>query len=323
VALADLSAFSKVEVNGPDATAFMEGLGANRPPRRLGGVGLTHVLATGGGVLSEFTVTRTGEDRYYLVSAAAAERWDLDLLRTRAAPFAKLAIDDVKAAQGVLAVMGPRARELLAGLSDNDLGNEAFPWLTAREITVAGVPVLALRVSYVGELGWELHHPLDRQADLLAALMEAGRRFEAGLFGAFAMNAMRLEKGYRAWGADLTSERTPLEAGLDFLVKCEGRDFVRRCPRSLRQPYRAAGRTTRRHGDLGRLWAPGRPGPGASLLYRGSRSRRWGPLGPGSWGNSESRGTDPPALRPGQPAPPGQRLNTRPGPVNQRLGVRA
>jgi dimethylglycine dehydrogenase len=194
----------------------------------VGGVGLTHVLAPGGGVLSEFTVTRTGEDRYYLVSAAAAERWDFDLLRTRAAPFDGLAIDDVKAARGVLAIMGPRARDLLAALSDDDLGNAAFPWLTAREIAVAGVPVLALRVSYVGELGWELHHPMERQAELLAALRDAGRRFEAGLFGAFAMNALRLEKGYRAWGADLTSERTPLEAGLGSLVKCEGRDFVGR-----------------------------------------------------------------------------------------------
>ena len=228
VALADLSAFSKVEVRGPDATAFLAGLGANRPPRRIGGIALTHALGPGGGVLSEFTVTRTGEDRYYLVSAAAAERWDLDLLRGRAAPFANLTIDDVKAARGVLAVMGPRARDLLVALTDDDLGNSAFPWLTAREITVAGVPVLALRVSYVGELGWELHHPMERQADLLAALMAAGRRFEAGLFGAFAMNALRLEKGYRAWGADLTSERTPLEAGLDALVKTEGRDFVGR-----------------------------------------------------------------------------------------------
>jgi dimethylglycine dehydrogenase len=124
--------------------------------------------------------------------------------------------------------MGPRARDLLAVLGDDDLSNTAFPWLTAREITVAGVPVLALRVSYVGELGWELHHPMDRQGELLAALLEAGQRFDAGLFGAFAMNALRIEKGYRAWGLDLTSERTPLEAGLDFLVKSEGRDFVGR-----------------------------------------------------------------------------------------------
>jgi len=230
VALADLSAFSKVEVSGPDAAEFLAGLGANRPPGRIGGIALTHVLAPGGGVLSEFTVTRTGDDRYYLVSAAAAERWDLDLLRTRAAPFAKLAVDDVKATRGVLAVMGPRSRDLLADLSDDDLGNAAFPWLTAREIAVAGVPVLALRVSYVGELGWELHHPIDRQAELLSALMQAGHRHDAGLFGAFAMNTLRLEKGYRAWGADLTSERTPLEAGLDPFVKTADRDFVGRDP---------------------------------------------------------------------------------------------
>ena len=235
VALADLSAFSKVEVSGPDAPAFLDSLGANRPPRRIGGVGLIHVLATGGGVLSEFTVTRVAEDRYYLVSAAAAERADLDLLRQRAAPFAEVAIDDVKATRGVLAVMGPRARDLLAAVCDDDLGNAAFPWLTAREIAVAGVPILALRVSYVGELGWELHHPMERQGELLAALMEAGQKFDAGLFGAFAMNALRLEKGYRAWGVDLTSERTPLEASLDVMVKTEGRDFIGRAALLARQ----------------------------------------------------------------------------------------
>ncbi len=233
VALADLSAFSKFEVSGPDAAAFLDGLGANRPPRRPGGIALTHLLSPAGGVLSEFTVTRLpvaegDEDRFYLVSAAAAERQDLDQLRARAAPYDRVRIETVKQQRGVLALAGPRARELLAGLTDADLDNAAFPWLTARQIEVAGVPVLALRVSYVGELGWELHHPLERQAALFAALREAGRPLDAGLYGAYAMNALRLEKGYPAWGADLTSERTPLESGLEALVKAEGRDFVGR-----------------------------------------------------------------------------------------------
>ena len=124
--------------------------------------------------------------------------------------------------------MGPRSREVLAQLTDSELDNDAFPWLSAREIMVADVLVRALRVSYVGELGWELHHPMDRQLQLFDALMEAGKEFEIGTFGAFAMDAMRLEKGYRAWGTDLTTERTPLEAGMKVFVKTNGRDFIGR-----------------------------------------------------------------------------------------------
>jgi dimethylglycine dehydrogenase len=110
--------------------------------------------------------------------------------------------------------MGPHARELLQGICDDDLSNEAFPWLSAQTITVAGIPVLALRISYVGELGWELHADLDRFGELYRAICEAGTRFNHAPFGIYAVNAMRLEKGYRGWGADLTTERTPLESGL-------------------------------------------------------------------------------------------------------------
>ena len=228
VGLADLSAFAKFEVTGADAPAFLERLGANRPPSRVGAVSLIHALTPAGGVLSEFTATRLGETRYYLASAAAARRADFDLLRQRADPFDDVSIADVTEERGVLAVMGPQARALLARLTDEDLSNHAFPWLSGREITVAGVELLALRVSYVGELGWELHHRIADQARLFEALWQAGRAVDAGLFGAYAMNALRLEKGYRAWGADLTTERTPLEAGLAPFVKTENRDFIGR-----------------------------------------------------------------------------------------------
>lgn len=235
VGLVDLSAFSKFDVVGADAAAFLETLGANRPPRGIGRIGLTHALTLAGGVASEFTIGKLAEDRFYLTSAAAAERHDEELLHGRAAAFQDVEIVNRTGSMGILGVMGPNARELLSLLTDADLGDGAFPWLSAAQIAIAGIALRALRVSYVGELGWELHVPLDEMASLYDALVEAGRRFDLCPFGAYAVNAMRLEKGYRAWGLDLTTERTPLEAGLDFLVRSEGRDFVGRDAMLARQ----------------------------------------------------------------------------------------
>jgi len=153
---------------------------------------------------------------------------DEDLLRSRAGRFDGVAIANRTEDIGILAIAGPKSRDVLAGLADADLGNAAFPWLSAREITVAGVALRALRLSYAGELGWELHAPLGDLARLYDALIAAGGPMGIRPFGVYALNAMRLEKGYRGWGGDLTTERTPLEAGLGFLVKPDGRDFVGR-----------------------------------------------------------------------------------------------
>lgn len=223
--LADLSVFSKFEVTGPQARAFVDSLGANRPPK-TGQIGLTHVLTPAGGTASEFTVSALAEDRFYLTSAAAAEEMDEDLLTARSVGFA-VTISNVTDSLGVLGLMGPRARDILSGLTDADLG-AAFPWLSVREITLAGVAVRALRVSYVGELGWELHVARTDLPTLFDALEAAGKPHGMGLFGAHSMNSMRLEKGYRAWGADFTTERTPAESGAGDLVRPEGRSFVGR-----------------------------------------------------------------------------------------------
>jgi dimethylglycine dehydrogenase len=223
-----MSVLSKFEVSGTDAEAFMNSLGANRAPARIGRIGLVHALTPSGGVLSEFTVTHLGEDRYYLTSAAAARRIDSDVLRDHTRRFPRVKIDERSEGIGVLAVMGPSSRDLLSRLTDEDLGNEQLPWLSGRELAIAGIPVSLLRVSYVGELGYELHHPIDQQQRLFHALMQAGLIFEVAPFGAFAMNSMRLEKAYRAWGLDFTTERTPYEAGVDALVRPCGRDFVGR-----------------------------------------------------------------------------------------------
>ena len=233
--LVDLSAFSKFEIAGADAPAFMERLGANRPPRAIGRIGITHALTGAGGIASEFTVTRLAADRYYLTSAAAAERHDEDLLRRHAASFADVRVANRTEHLGILGLMGPEARTVLGVLTDADLGHEAFPWLSARTLRVGtveagtarvgAVEVRALRVSYAGECGWELHVAMADLPVLHEALRKAGAAVDLRPFGAYALNSLRLEKGYRAWGADLTTERTPLEAGLDHLVRTEGREF--------------------------------------------------------------------------------------------------
>ncbi len=233
VALADLSVFSKFEVTGPDTLRFLDQLGANAPPK-LGRVGLTHALTPAGGVAAEFTVSLLASDRAYLNSAAAAEEMDFDLLRERAVGL-DVTIQNRTDELAVIGVMGPQSAAVLEKLTDTPLG-AAFPWLSAREMTVAGIPVTALRVSYVGEKGWELHVARSRALALFNALTEQGAPLGIGFYGAYAANSMRLEKGYRGWGMDLTTERTPLESGLGFLVRTEGRDFIGRDAMLKRQP---------------------------------------------------------------------------------------
>ena len=224
VGLGDLSAFSKFRLDGREAFRFIDQLGSNCAPQP-GRMGLTHALTATGGVHSEFSVTCMAENEFYLVSAAAAGRQDEDLLRTRCRGF-EINLENITDHRGVFGVMGPNAEAMLQQISDQDLSIEVFPWLSARQIRIAGIVVDALRVSYVGEAGFELHHDISQQQTLLQHLINSGEKFDLGFYGAFAMNSMRLEKGYRAWGADLTTERTPLEAGLDHLVKTEARDFI-------------------------------------------------------------------------------------------------
>ena len=233
VALADLSVFSKFEVTGPDTLRFLDALGSNAPPKP-GRVGLTHALTPAGGVAAEFTVTVLAPDRAYLNSAAAAEEMDLDLLNARASGF-DVRITNRTDELAVIGLMGPKSAEVLGAVIDPAIVS-AIPWLGAREINFAGVPLRVLRVSYVGEKGYELHLDRAHAVQLFHALEDAGKRFSIGHYGAYAANSMRLEKGYRGWGMDLTTERTPLETGLAFLVKTDGRDFIGRDAMLKRQP---------------------------------------------------------------------------------------
>ena len=232
VGVLDLSSFSKFDVTGGDAAAFLDRIIANRVPRRDGSVVLAHALTELGGIECEFTVTRLGEGRFYLLSAAVAQLHDLDWLVQHKDEAEDVAVKDVTDDYAVLVVSGPRSRQVLAKLTDADLGNEAFPWLCGREIEVAGIPTRALRVSYVGELGWELHHPRARMEALYDAVMDTGEEYGIADFGLYAVNSLRMEKAYKAWGEELTTEITPIEAGLERFVKLDrpfiGKDAVAR-----------------------------------------------------------------------------------------------
>ncbi len=228
VGLLDLSSFAKFEVSGPDAERLLNRLFANRMPRRQGGIALAHMLTADGVIESEMTVTRLAEDRFYLLSGAVAELRDLDFLTQGRRDGEQVTVNNVTDDYGVLVLSGPRARDLLSRLTGADLGNDAFPWLTAREIEVAGVALRALRVSYVGELGWELHTPMARLEAVYDALTEAGAAFGLADFGVYAVNSLRLEKAYKGWGSELTNEITMIEAGLERFVNFDKGDFAGR-----------------------------------------------------------------------------------------------
>lgn len=218
VGLLDLSCFAKYEISGEDAEVFLNRICANRIPKRDGGIALVHFLTELGGIEGEATITRLAKNHYYVLSAAVAELHDLDWFNQNLLPDEKVSILNVTADYGVLVLSGPRSRDVLSKLTDADLSNNTFRWMKGKSIEVSGIPVRALRVSYVGELGWELHHPIDKMTTLYAALMDAGANFGIANFGTYAMNSLRMEKAYKGWGVELTTEITPIEAGLERFV---------------------------------------------------------------------------------------------------------
>jgi dimethylglycine dehydrogenase len=226
--LLDLTGFSKFEISGPGAEAFLDRLIANRLPKKIGRIQLCHACTPKGGVASEWTITKLGEQSYYVISAAAAERHDLDIFLKNLPADGSVQVRDVTIDRGVLVVAGPRARDILKKITDADLSNEAFPWLTAQETTVGVAPVRALRVNFVGELGWELHHSLAYQLHLWDTIMDAGKEFGIAPFGIRAMDSLRIEKSYRYWRVDLSTEYSPLESGMGRFVQLNKGEFVGR-----------------------------------------------------------------------------------------------
>jgi dimethylglycine dehydrogenase len=237
VAVLDLTGFAKFDVSGAAAESFLNRVCANQIPRKTGGIALVHLLSPAGRIQGEMTVSRLADDRFYALSAAVAELRDLDILRQSAKHGEAVSIENVTENRGVLVLSGPRSRELLQPLTDADLGNDAFPWLRAREIHIAGVPVRALRVSYVGELGWELHPPIDSLPSLYDAIWEAGRKFGIANYGLYAVNSLRMEKAYKAWSSELTNELNMLEADMPRFIRFDKPDFTGKAA-TLAQPPR-------------------------------------------------------------------------------------
>jgi len=226
VAVLDLTGFAKYDISGSSAEVFLNRVCANRAPRKIGGISLTHLLSQGGRIQGEMTVTRLADDRFYALSAAGAELRDQDWLTQSRLPGEAVQIENLTEQRGVLVVSGPRSRQLLESLTDADLSNSAFRWLSAREITVAGHKLRALRVSYVGELGWELHVPLASMAALYDAVWEKGLSLGIANYGLYAVNSMRMEKGYKAWPLELTNELNMQEADMGRFVDLAKPDFI-------------------------------------------------------------------------------------------------
>ncbi len=228
VGVMDLSSFAKFDVTGPDAEAMLNRLTANKVPKRAGGIGLTHMLTDNGCIESEMTVTRLADDHFYVLSGAGAEEKDWDMMTQGKLDSEKVELKNLTDDTGMLVLGGPKARDVLAQLTDSPLDNDHFKWLTGQQITVAGAPVRALRVSYVGELGWELHIPMARLETVYDAVWQAGQDLGIANFGAYALNSMRMEKAYRGLHAELTNEITLIEADMErFFAPGKG-DFVGR-----------------------------------------------------------------------------------------------
>ncbi len=229
VGILDMSAFAKAKITGTGAAEFLDRLIANRIPKKAGRVNLCHALSYGGGVHSEYTIIKESDTSFYVVSAGALQSVDHDWIRKHMPEDGSVQFTNVTNAMGVLVIAGPKARTLMERVSPRtDFSNAAFPWLSSRWIDAGHAPTLAARVNYVGELGWELHHPIEYQNHIFDRLMEAGADLGIKPFGIRAMDTMRMEKSYRMMGTELSIEYAALEAKLDRFVHLNKGDFIGR-----------------------------------------------------------------------------------------------
>ena len=226
VGLIDATAFTKHRVKGPGATQFLDWFTTNKLPK-IGRINLTYALTGAGTTRTEYTIVRETESEYYLVSSGALTDYDGDFLRKAAASkvgeFGYIEIQNVTTQYGVFALAGPKSRDVMKKLiSDPDpetaLTNKRFPWLSSKYIELKMCPVHAIRVAYTGELGWELHHPIEMQNYLFDQIIAAGEEFDLKLVGARAQNWLRQEKSYRAFGTELGRDATPVEADLPRFI---------------------------------------------------------------------------------------------------------
>ena len=227
-ALFDETSFSKLEVTGADAAVFLERLCANRVARAPGTVTYTQLLNPRGGVECDLTVTRLSDDRFRIVTGTAFGLHDLTWIRSHVADDESVEVEDVTSSYGCLALWGPEARAIISPLTDADMSADGFRYLRARNLNVGPVPCLAQRVTFVGELGWELYCPVEYTATLWDTILDQGRPRGLVPGGYRAIESLRLEKGYRVWGSDVTPSDTPFEAGLGFAVRMDKGDFLGR-----------------------------------------------------------------------------------------------
>jgi 4-methylaminobutanoate oxidase (formaldehyde-forming) len=228
VGVYDLTSFAKFRCEGPDATSVLQSICCNDIDVPIGKVVYTQLLNERGGIEADLTVTRLAENTYFIVTAGASETRDYDWLSRHIPEDSRAVLTSVTSAYATLGIMGPGSRDLLATLTDADLSNAAFPYATAQHIDFAYARPLALRMSYVGELGWELYIPAEFSTGVFDALMDEGEKVGLRLVGLHAVDSLRLEKGYRHWGTDITPDDTPYEAGLGFAVKLAKGDFIGR-----------------------------------------------------------------------------------------------
>jgi dimethylglycine dehydrogenase len=228
VGVLDLSSFTKHEVTGPDAESFLNRVLANRVSRCKGGIKLAHGLTDMGRIDSEYTVTRLGDEHFYLLSAAAAYLRNTDQLNHSKQDGERVTIENCTHEWGVLVLAGPRCRDLLSKITAADLSNEHFPWLRGKVIEIEGVEVRALRINYVGELGWELHVPMDQLEKIYDLVWAAGEEFGIADFGMYALTSLGKEKAYYSWGVELINEITLIEAGMERFVDFDKGDFIGR-----------------------------------------------------------------------------------------------
>jgi len=229
VGIFDQSSFAKYELTGPDALKALDWICANSVDKPAGRLTYTQLLNTRGGIEADLTVARLADEKFYVVTGTGFRTHDLSWIKDHIAKDAKVEIKDVTEDFGTLSLMGPKARDVLAKVTKADVSNAAFPFGHVREIDIAGHKVRALRVTYVGELGWELHVPIGATGEVFDALMAAGEAHGIRPVGYRALESLRLEKGYRAWGSDITPNDTPIEAGLGWAVKLKkNTDFLGR-----------------------------------------------------------------------------------------------
>ena len=228
VAMFDLTPFAQFEVTGPGALGALQRLASNQMNKPVGSITYTSMLTPSGGIKCDLTVTRLGEERFLVVTGGAMGLHDLDWIQSHLPNDRSVNVADVSSGQCCIGLWGPRARDLLSRVCEDDVSNGGFPYMTAKPITIGEVPALALRISYVGELGWEIYASAEQGLRLWDTLSEAGRPLGVIAAGGGAFDSLRLEKGYRLWGNDIHTDYNPYEAGIGFAVRMRKGDFIGR-----------------------------------------------------------------------------------------------